>query len=96
MPPQAAQNASASLIAQEGGTTELTLASGAITQTWEADVLRLIDTIDHLSDWQVLADTDRIQITGFTYDKAERHSLIATLDQQEMIGACEAVSSKSI
>ena len=91
VPSQAAQDALAFLIAKEGGTTELTLASGDITQTWEADVLRLIDTIDHLPDWQILADTDRIQITGLTYDKAERRSLIATLNQQEMIGAFEAV-----
>ena len=91
VPSQNAQNTLATLIAQEGGTTELTLASGDITQTWEADILRLIDTVDHLPEWRVLADGDRVRITGLTYDKAEQRSLTAALSQADMIGAFEAV-----
>jgi serine/threonine protein kinase len=91
VPSESANEALGKLIEQQGGITELTLASGDIPDTWDTDVIRLIDTVSHLPEWRVLADSDRVRISGLTYDATEQRTLTAALSQDGMKGAFDAI-----
>ncbi|MEQ3726338.1 MAG: protein kinase [Tateyamaria sp.] len=93
MPSEEARDALNALIAGQQGTAELTLATGEIPETWDADILRLIDAVDHLPEFRVRADASRVQIIGLTYDAAERQALMTALTQTEMKGAFELSAS---
>lgn len=86
MPSEAALDELTTLVGAVGGTTDLTLASGDIAQTWGADIVRLVDAVDHLPEWRLSADADDVQITGLTYDAAERDRLTSALTTSEMRG----------
>ena len=92
VPSEAARDALDSLVGQSGGTTELTLATGDIPSSWDADVLRLVDAVSHLPDWRVHADAQRVQISGLTYDKTEQDTLTAALTDGEIKGALDVVA----
>ena len=89
MPDQANYDSLVSLISRQGGTSDLSLAQGDITQTWAPDILRIIETVSHISEWRVLADAARVRITGLTNDRAELETLTNTLMQDKVKGAFE-------
>ncbi|MEL6809075.1 MAG: protein kinase [Pseudomonadota bacterium] len=93
MPSEEARNALSTLIAAQQGNTELTLARGDIPETWDADLLRIIDAVDHLPEFRVRADASRVQITGLTYDRTERETLMAALTQADLKGAFDVTAS---
>ncbi|MWD28992.1 protein kinase [Aquicoccus sp. SCR17] len=55
---------------QEGGAAELTLASGAIGDSWGADVMTLVDRLSPLDDWRVALSGNQAEVTGRTSDEA--------------------------
>ena len=93
IPSEEARETLRTLLAAQQGTTDLTLARGEIPDTWDADLLRLIDAVDHLPEFRVRADENSVQISGLTYDMAERQTLTATLTQEDMKGAFNVSAS---
>ena len=89
MPSETTRDALGALVAEQGGTTELTLASGDIAESWGPDILRLIEAVRPLPEWKVRAEGDRAQITGLTYDGTERDRLVAALARPELRGAID-------
>ncbi|MEP5729418.1 MAG: protein kinase [Sulfitobacter sp.] len=69
------QNAMVTRLNEMGGTTDLTLASGEIAQTWGADVLSVMDDLANLEEWQLTMNGNRGEITGTTSDP----DILATL-----------------
>ena len=51
------------------GTVDLTLATGAIAETWGADMLAVVDTVDELDVWRVSLSGDAVEIEGSTTQK---------------------------
>jgi serine/threonine-protein kinase len=51
------------------GSTDLTLATGAIAETWGADMLALVDTVDELDNWRVSLSGNQVEIEGSTTQK---------------------------
>jgi serine/threonine-protein kinase len=49
-----------------GGSVDLTLASGEISETWGSDLVQLIATLAPLKEWRVLVEGDTLHITGMT------------------------------
>ncbi|MFV0490673.1 MAG: protein kinase domain-containing protein [Pseudorhodobacter sp.] len=60
-----------------GGTAEITLAQGAIAESWGADVLTLMDNLAPLPEWRLLVRDNDVSITGLTRDQAQ----LAALEQ---------------
>ncbi|WP_299729374.1 serine/threonine-protein kinase [uncultured Tateyamaria sp.] len=89
VPSESVHDTLGALITETGGTPDLTLASGAIPDSWGPDVLRLIEAVRHLPEWEVRADETTARITGLTYDRAERDRLISAFDLPDMRGAFE-------
>ncbi len=89
VPSEPARDALDAVMTQQGGSTDLTLASGDIAQTWGDDILRLITAVSHLPEWRIRAEGNRVQVSGLTYDTAEKETLTAALTQSEMQGALE-------
>lgn len=91
LPTETSQDAVVGLMAQIGGTTEIRLASGDISETWGSDIIRILETVGHLPEWRVLADESRVRITGLTYDGAEQEALTHILMQDDTKGTFDAI-----
>ncbi|MBC7479342.1 MAG: protein kinase, partial [Pseudorhodobacter sp.] len=62
-----------------GGTAELTLASGAIGDSWGNDMLTVVSAVAPLESWKVdLTGNDGV-VTGSTTDKAAHDTVMASL-----------------
>jgi serine/threonine-protein kinase len=81
------------LATDEGGTVDLTLARGDIPATWGSDVMRIVDAVDHLPQWQIIAQADTVRVTGLTYDRAEQSALSDLLGDATVKGAFELTAS---
>ncbi len=64
-------------MASVGGGVQLTLASGAIAESWGPDVMSLIDAVASLPEWRVAASGNQVKVTGMTLDRAEQTRLMA-------------------
>jgi len=53
-----------------GGTAEIELATGAISESWGADVVALIDRLSALPEWDLTVSDNAAQVTGLTEDRA--------------------------
>jgi eukaryotic-like serine/threonine-protein kinase len=62
------------------GTTDLTLASGAIAESWGADILTILDAVDDLEVWRVSVSGNDVVIEGETTDKADYDQLQTLFD----------------
>lgn len=51
------------------GSTDLTLATGAIAETWGADMLAVVDTVDELDNWRVSLSGNLVEVEGSTTQK---------------------------
>ena len=60
----------AAAVAALGGTTELTLASGAIGASWGTDVLVVLDAVAKLDSWSIAVSGNDATVTGLTGDQA--------------------------
>lgn len=52
----------------EGGTSDLTLASGDLGKSWEKDINQSLEWLDPLDTWQLMASGNEVTITGETTD----------------------------
>lgn len=93
IPSEAARDTLAALMTAQGGSADLTLASGDLADTWEADVLRLVEAVDHLPEWRLTAGAARVEINALTYDAAERDALRTGLSTAAMRGALDVAAS---
>ncbi len=59
------------MIAQSG-TSELTLASGDIAETWGQDILAVLDALKPIDQWRLVVSGNRAQITGTARDRRTR------------------------
>lgn len=62
------------------GTTDLTLASGAIAESWGTDILTILDAVDDLEIWRVSVSGNAVEIEGETTDKANFDQLQQMFD----------------
>ncbi|MEP1329955.1 protein kinase [Pseudophaeobacter sp.] len=66
MPSEASRDALAALVEQ----TDITLASGAISDTWGEDVLAVLRPLADLQDWRLAISDNQAKLTGSTQDAA--------------------------
>ncbi|MDT8857529.1 serine/threonine-protein kinase [Paracoccaceae bacterium Fryx2] len=78
VPSEDIQAALGQRIAAQGGAAQLTLARGAIAESWGADILTLVDAVSVLPEWRVVANDNQVRVTGLTLDAAEQRALAAT------------------
>ncbi len=57
-------------ITDQGGTVDLTLASGEISESWGAAVSDVIETVMELDEWRLVVNGNDAQLTGQTTDQA--------------------------
>lgn len=91
VPSETARDALRDLMIAQGGTSDLTLARGNLTETWDSDILRLIGAVSHLPEWQVRADETGARITAMTLDATEQGTLSAALERPDLRGAFDVV-----
>jgi serine/threonine-protein kinase len=71
-----------------GGTAELTLATGAIAETWGQDVLATVAALEPMEQFRFAVSDNRGEVTGITLDGALRDTLMASLGS-DLPGALE-------
>ena len=62
-----------------GGTAELTLASGAIGDTWGPDVVSVVKMLDKVDTWRIAVNGNDAAVTGTTTDPAVQTAVIVKL-----------------
>lgn len=62
-----------------GGTTDLTVASGAIGPTWGADVMQVVKALDKVDSWRVAVTGNEAAVTGTTTEDAVKSSVMAAI-----------------
>ncbi len=67
------------IVADLGGTSDLTLSSGAIGETWGADVLTVIRQVAPLDQWNVALTGNQASVTGQTVNPATHDAVMAAL-----------------
>ena len=79
VPSQAIATALTKTITDLGGTADLTLASGAIGDSWGTDMLAVVTALSPLDAWKIdLTGNDGI-VTGTTTDQAKHDTVMAAL-----------------
>ncbi len=73
------------LMTDLGGTGDLTLSSGAISDTWGPDMLTVLHTVSTLPEWSVVAAGNDVQITGVTDDPARQEALNTSFNAANML-----------
>ena len=79
VPSETVQVALGSLMQQQQGTADLTLARGEIAETWGADVIDTLEQIEALDTWRLAISGNRGQVSGATTDEALQARLMAAL-----------------
>lgn len=69
-----------------GGTAEVSLARGDIHDAWGAGVEYLINNTSELEEWRIAINGDTVKVTGTTDDRNLRARVVASLQNQEMLG----------
>ncbi len=70
------------------GTSELSLASGDIAESWGEDVVSVIDQLAPIDEWRLAVNGNRAQITGVTKDR-ELHSALTESFADGLPGALD-------
>lgn len=78
--PEVQQAIERKMIAQSG-TSELTLATGDISESWGADILDVLDTLKPVDQWRLIVSGNRAQITGTAATRAVRDQAAAAFGQ---------------
>lgn len=65
---------------QQNGTSDLTLASGAIVESWGPDMLTVVDAIDEMDVWRVSLSGNVAEIEGSTNSRPIYDSVLAAFD----------------
>lgn len=79
VPSAAMQETLAGRMAKAGGSAEVTLAQGAIAETWGAEVMALLDKAAALPEWQVSVSGNAARVTGMAPDRAARDAAVGAL-----------------
>lgn len=61
------------------GTSDLTLATGEIPDSWGQDVLAVVDVVDDLDTWRVSLSGDQVEVAGATTQKQVYETVQAAL-----------------
>jgi tRNA A-37 threonylcarbamoyl transferase component Bud32 len=77
VPSEETRDAVLALVDDLGGSADLTLAQGEISDNWGADILQILEQVSVLPEWSVLADGNMIKITGTTDNPEEQSQLNA-------------------
>lgn len=80
-PDEASQAALLAAVESQGGTADLTLASGEISDTWGPDLVQLFDTLAPLKEWRVMVEGDNLNISGMT-ENPQLHEQITALFEE--------------
>ncbi|MBK0327120.1 protein kinase [Rhodobacteraceae bacterium F11138] len=80
VPDQDVQAAVTQLMAQQSGRAELTLATGAISDDWGADVLAILDRLRPLDSWRLVVNDNSARVSGETADPALHDRITAAFD----------------
>jgi len=65
------------LMSGQSGSAELTLATGDLADSWGADVLATLASLDGLDEWRLVISGNKAQLSGVTTDKATHDRLMA-------------------
>lgn len=68
----------------QGGTFDLTLASGSISENWGQNVLTVVDAIDEMDAWRVSLSGDVAEIEGSTTSRPVYDTALAAFDAGAM------------
>ena len=79
-PSPEAQAALTAALGAFGGTADLTLASGAIADTWAPDIATVIDIVGPLPDWTLTAAGNDLRLSATLTDQALADTIRAALD----------------
>ena len=88
VPSEGLQTAIDTRMAELGGASDLTLASGDIAPSWAEDVAETLEDIAPLDDWRLTVKGNRAQVTGSTSDEALWDRLMAAIGE-DLPGALE-------
>lgn len=88
VPSEGLQAAIDARMAELGGASDLSLASGDIASSWAEDVAETLEDIAPLDDWRLTVKGNRAQVTGSTSDEALRDRLMAAIGE-DLPGALE-------
>lgn len=66
-------------IGKAGGTADVTLASGAIPETWGTEVMALVDRLGALPQWRLSVTDTAAAVTGTAPDRVARDAALAAL-----------------
>ncbi len=64
----------------QDGTFDLTLASGAISESWGQDMLAVVDAIDEMDIWRVSLSGDTVEVEGSTTSRPVYDTVLAAFD----------------
>ena len=77
MPSPEAADAMSRAVAAMGGTSELTVATGAIGPTWADDVLAVVQTLQDIDSWRLAVNGNDARVTGVTLSRDRRAAVTA-------------------
>ncbi|QYK42397.1 MAG: serine/threonine protein kinase [Paracoccaceae bacterium] len=78
-PDEATQAALTERAAATGGTAEVSLAQGAISEGWGVGVLAIAAAVEPLPEWQVAVTDNSARVSGTALNRAARDAVIAAL-----------------
>ncbi len=65
------------LMTKQSGSAELTLATGAVAETWGTDVLATLAMLEGVEEWRLVISDNRARLDGVTTDKATHDRVLA-------------------
>ena len=99
MPSPEAADAMSRAIAGMGGTSELTVATGAIAPTWADDVLGVVQTLKDVEIWRLAVNGNEARVTGVTLSRDRRAAVTAAFAgglPGELIGTADILQGPLI
>ncbi len=79
VPSEAVSAALTQAMAAIGGTTDLTLAKGAIGETWGPDVLSVVKALDKVETWRLAVTGNEAAVTGATKDPSVQAAVMTAI-----------------
>ncbi|MGB5556681.1 MAG: serine/threonine-protein kinase [Paracoccaceae bacterium] len=70
----------AEMMGIEGGTADLSLATGNISATWGEAMLSLAGQVNQLDSYRIVMDGDAVRVTGLTNNKTLQSTMMETLN----------------
>lgn len=81
------------LMSAQGGSAELTLSSGDISENWGADIVKLVKLVSDLPEWRIVANGNQVRITGLTMDAEEQARLSQLLSGPDVTADLQSSAS---